>query len=84
MSVATAVYDQTCHICEIIKKHFLNFYYETQRGKQLSVNREIFRVHMHMDKDKHYHLSRMNESTNKEYDLKIQKLWNKPIEYDGL
>ena len=84
MSVATAVYDQTCHVCETIKKYFLNFYYESQRGKQLSANREIYRVHMNMDKDKDYHLHRMNESCNKEYDLKIKRLWDKPIEYDGL
>jgi len=84
MSVATAVYDQTCSICETVRKYFLNFYYESQRGKQLSANQKIYQIHMGMDRDKDYHLSKMNESTNKEYDLKVQKLWNAPIEYDGL
>ena len=41
-------------------------------------------MHMWQEKDKDYYLTRMNEHTNKEYDLKIQKLWNTPIEYDGL
>ena len=84
MSVATAVYDQTCSICETVRKYFLNFYYESQRGKQLSANQKIYHVHMYMDRDKDYHLTKMNESTNKEYDLKVQKLWNTSIEYDGL
>tara|TARA_B100000519_G_C13961671_1_gene305645 strand:+ start:301 stop:420 length:120 start_codon:yes stop_codon:yes gene_type:complete len=39
---------------------------------------------MYMDRDKHYHLAKMNEHTNKEYDYKIKQLWDKPIEYDGL
>ena len=84
MSVATAVYDQTCSVCETVKKYFFNFYYDIQRGKQLAANQEIYRMHMWQEKDKDYYLTRMNEHTNKEYDLKIQKLWNTPIEYDGL
>ena len=39
---------------------------------------------MHWDSDKDYYLSRMNEHTNKEFDLKIKKLWDKSTEYDGL
>lgn len=84
MSVATAVYDQTCHICDTIKKYLLTFYYKTQRNKQLSANQKIYDTQMQMDKDKNYHLRKMNESTIKEYDLKMQKLWSAPIEYDGL
>lgn len=84
MSVATAVYDQTCHICDTIKKYLLTFYYKTQRNKQLSANQKIYDTQMQMDKDKNYHLRKMNESTIKEYDLKMQKLWSTPIEYDGL
>ena len=84
MSVTTAVYEQTCHVCETIKKYFLNFYYNTQRNKQLSANRVIYDTHMYMDRDKDFHLQRMNEIFNKEFDLKIKQLWNKPVEYDGL
>ena len=79
-----AVYDQTCYFCEKIKKYFLHFKYNLQRNRQLSANREIYRIHMHMDRDKDYHLHRMNEGVNKEDDLKIKQLWDKPIEYDGL
>ena len=56
MSVTTAVYEQTCHVCETIKKYFLNFYYNTQRNKQLSANRVIYDTHMYMDRDKDFHL----------------------------
>jgi hypothetical protein len=37
-----------------------------------------------MDRDKDFHLQRMNETCNQEYDLKIKQLWDKPVEYDGL
>ena len=85
MSVTmSAVYDQTCHVCEKIKKYLLHYHYNSQRNRQLSANREIYRVHMRMDRDKDYHLHRMNENVNREYDLKIKQLWDKPIEYDGL
>ena len=83
MSVATAVYDQTCHVCEAIKNHLLKFYYNIQRGKQLSANRHIYEVHMKADRDREYHFSRMNEYTNNEYDKKIKKLWDKPYRYDA-
>ena len=75
MSVATAVYDQTCPVCETIKKHILQFYYNLQRGKQLSANRQIFEVHMKTDRDRDYHFNKMNEYTNNEYDKKIKQLW---------
>ena len=84
MSVAITVYDQTCHFCETVKKYFLHYYYSSQRNRQLSANRVIFDTHMYMDRDKHYHLAKMNAVCNKEYDLKIKQLWDKPVEYDGL
>ena len=84
MSVAITVYDQTCHVCETIKKYLLQFYYNSQRGRQLSANRDIYLTHMGGDTDKEYHFNKMNEHTNNEYDLKIKQLWDKPVEYDGL
>lgn len=84
MSVAITVYDQTCHVCETVKKYFLHYYYNSQRNRQLSANRVIFDTHMCMDRDKDFHLQRMNEICNQEYDLKIKQLWDKPVEYDGL
>ena len=84
MSVATTVYDQTCHVCETIKKYFLTFYYNAQRGKQLSVNRDIYDTHMKWDTEKDYHFNKMNETTNNEYNAKIKRLWNPPLPYDGL
>ena len=84
MSVAITVYDQTCHFCETVKKYFLHYYYNSQRNRQLSANRNIYYTHMYMDREKDYHYAKMNEVCNKEYDLKIKQLWDKPIEYDGL
>ena len=43
MSVTmSAVYDQTCHVCEKIKKYLLHYHYNSQRNRQLSANREIY------------------------------------------
>ena len=84
MSVATAVYDQTCHICDLINKSIKTFFLNLQRGRQLSANSEIFKYQMHYDNDREYYLHKMNEHTNKEFDTKIKELWNKPAEYDGL
>ncbi len=76
MSVATAVYDQTCYVCETIKKYLLQFYYNTLRARQLSANREIYDKHMKWDKEKDYYFLKMNAYTNKKYDEKIKELWN--------
>lgn len=84
MSVAAAVYDQTCHVCDLVNKYIKTFFLNLQRGRQLSANNEIFKHQMSLDKDKKFYLQKMNEHTNKEFDTKIKKLWDKPVEYDGL
>ena len=84
MSVASTVFTQTCHVCEYIKNSIIQFYYKSQRNKQLSANHRIFEYFMQMDSDKHFHLNKMNDKTIIEYETKINKLWNKPKPYDGL
>ena len=74
MSVAEAVYEGTCHVCDTVKSTFLRVFYNIQRGRQLSANQKIFHEMMHFDRDAGYHLTRMNEQTNQEYDQKISEL----------
>lgn len=84
MSVASTVFTQTCHVCEYIKNSIIQFYYKSQRNKQLSANQRIYEIYMGMDSDKDFHLNKMNDKTIMEYEDKINRLWNKPKLYDGL
>lgn len=77
MSVAEAVYERTCHVCDAVKGFSLKIYYNIQRGRQLSANQKIYQEMMHIDKDAGYHLANMNERTNEEYDKKIANLSHK-------
>ena len=61
MSVAEAVYERTCHVCDAVKGFSLKIYYNIQRGRQLSANQKIYQEMMHVDKDAGYHLANMNE-----------------------
>ena len=77
MSVASAVYERTCHFCDAVRivlyRLFLNF----QRGKQLSANREIMqqmKYEFQRKGDGWYYLSELNDRTNAEYDEAIKKL----------
>ena len=77
MSVASAVYERTCHVCDnvrvFIKRAFLNF----QRGKQLSANREIMqqmKYEFTPKGDRFLYLQQLNDRTNAEYDEAIRKL----------
>lgn len=74
MSVATAVYEQTCHVCDEIRLFFARILIEMQRGKQLSANRKIFEEYQRFDREAPYHLARVQDQTNKEYDQKLAEL----------
>ena len=71
MSVASVVYERTCHICDavrvVIKRTLLNI----QRGKQLSANREIMqqmKYEFRPKGDGFLYLQQLNDRTNAEYD----------------
>ena len=77
MSVASVVYERTCHICDavrvVIKRTLLNI----QRGKQLSANREIMqqmKYEFRPKGDGFLYLQQLNDRTNAEYDETIRKL----------
>ena len=77
MSVASAVYERSCHVCEsvriVMKRALLNI----QRGKQLSANREIMqqmKYEFTPKGDAMHYLSQLNDRTNADYDEAIRKL----------
>ena len=77
MSVASAVYERTCHVCDAVRLYFQRAISQMQRGRQLSANQRIMNeVHIwnRGDKDLMFHLQQMNEATNREFDKKIEEL----------
>ena len=78
MSVASAVYERTCHVCDAIRIGLMKFFINIQRGKQLSANIQI--MHQMRDEfkpkgDGYFYLSQLNDRTNKEYDRLIEELY---------
>lgn len=80
MSVATAIYRETCHVCDVVGKWFVNLFLELQRARQLSANREVARqmkeLGFYHDKEVGYYLSKMNDNTNEQYDEKLKEKLN--------
>ena len=82
MSVATAVYEETCKICESISLWFQKIIIQIQRGRQLSANRQIINqlpaiMAVSQNKELNYNLDKMNDLTNKMYDDKLESLRKK-------
>ena len=82
MSVATAVYEETCKICETISLWFQRVIIQIQRGRQLSANRQIINqlpaiMAISQNKELNYNLDKMNDLTNKMYDHKLESLRKK-------
>ena len=82
MSVATAVYEETCKICETISLWFQRGIIQIQRGRQLSANRQIINqlpaiMAISQNKELKYNLDKMNDLTNKMYDDKLESLRKK-------
>ena len=82
MSVATAVYEETCKICETISLWFQRGIIQIQRGRQLSANRQIINqlpaiMAISQNKEINYNLDKMNDLTNKMYDDKLESLRKK-------
>tara|TARA_B100002019_G_scaffold292923_1_gene317831 strand:- start:459 stop:701 length:243 start_codon:yes stop_codon:yes gene_type:complete len=80
MSVAEAVYVETCKFCEAVSKWFQRGIIELQRGRQLSANRRLMQevgLWNRMDKDMSFHFDTMNERTNQEYDQRLIDLEKK-------
>jgi|TARA_B100001094_G_C17948365_1_gene679224 hypothetical protein len=77
-AISTAVWQETCNICEKVHKVLHNTLVNFQRGRQLSANRQIMHQlptlrHLSKDLDLDFHLDKMNDNTNKSYDAKLIK-----------
>tara|TARA_X000000950_G_scaffold69576_1_gene86203 strand:- start:952 stop:1200 length:249 start_codon:yes stop_codon:yes gene_type:complete len=82
MSVAEAVYVETCRICETVSKWFQKVLIEMQRGKQLHANKQIMShlpaIRSVSDvKEMSFNLDKMNDLTNEMYDKMLVELENK-------
>ena len=71
MSVASAIYNETCHICEVVGKTFKKSLKKIQYGLQMSANRRVARelAHLGFHQQKEYNqiLDQLNDKTNDEY-----------------
>ena len=74
MSVASAVYERTCHVCDAVRLFVMRTFINMQRGRQLGANEKIFQHYGQFDREAPYHLQRVQEQTNKEYDQRIANL----------
>ena len=77
-AMSTAVWQQTCHICDKVHKVIHNTIVQMQRARQLSANREILNQlpalkDVSGEKELHFNLDRMNDQTNELYDSKLIK-----------
>ena len=80
MSVASAVYERTCHVCDAVKYYVMKSFINMQRGRQLSANNKIMhelRWEYPHNSDLRYHINEINDRTNQEYDKKIADLKSK-------
>ena len=71
MSVASAIYNETCHICEVVGKYLSKSLKKIQYGLQMSANRRVARelAHLGFHQQKEYNqiLDQLNDKTNAEY-----------------
>ena len=72
MSVASAVYDSTCVVCDWVNNIVRRTWLRVQRSRQLAANYRIYEQMKLVDKDAGYHLANMNDATNKKYDEKLR------------
>ena len=71
MSVASAIYNETCHVCEVVGKYLSKSLKKIQYGLQMSANRRVARelAHLGFHHQKEYNqiLDQLNDKTNAEY-----------------
>ena len=71
MSVATAIYKETCHVCEVVNKSLKKMLRKIQFGMQMNANRRVARelvsLGFHNQKEYNQIVQRMNDRTINEY-----------------
>ena len=73
MSVASAVYDSTCVVCDWVNNTIRRTWLRVQRSRQISANYKIYEAMKQTDKDAGYYLTRMNEATNAHFKTEMSK-----------
>ena len=73
MSVASAVYDSTCVVCDWVNNTIRRAWLRVQRSRQLAANYRIYEQMKLVDKDAGYHLANMNDKTNEHYEIELSK-----------
>ena len=73
MSVASAVYDSTCVVCDWVNNIVRRTWLRVQRSRQLAANYRIYEQMKLVDKDAGYHLANMNDKTNQHYEEELSK-----------
>ena len=57
MSVAEAIYKETCHVCEVINKTFKKVFKKIQFGMQMNANRRVARELVSLGSVSYTHLT---------------------------
>ena len=73
MSVASAVYDSTCVVCDWVNNTLRRVWLRVQRSRQLAANYRIYEEIRRFDEDAGYHLANMNDKTNQHYEREMSK-----------
>ncbi len=73
MSVASAVYDSTCVVCDWVNNIVRRMWLRIQRSRQLAANHRIYEQMKLVDTDAGYHLANMNDKTNQHYEIELSK-----------
>ena len=73
MSVASAVYDSTCVVCDWVNNTLRRIWLRVQRSRQLAANYRIYEQMKLVDNDAGYHLANMNDKTNQHNEIELSK-----------
>ena len=71
MSVASAIYNETCHICKVISKSLKNVTRRIIIGRQYSANREVARQLIAMGEYRNEDVKSLTHKLNQE----VRKEW---------
>ena len=86
MSVASAVYDSTCVVCDWVNNTLRRIWVRVQRSSQLDANYRIYQQMKLVDNDAGYHLANMNDNTNQHYEIEMSNTkritWAWDTKYD--
>ena len=81
-AVATAFFERTCHICDAVNLFVYKLYIKAKWSRELRRNHIAFEnLLQKYDSEAGYHLTRMNEATNKKYQEKLNATKLKPFKW---